>query len=159
MLTKKKYVYLQDSRGTLHWLDGSSRKDSQELFYPVDPPMYFKQSYENFQIPEIPITTIPTIKSLLAECNVGSLVSIQSAPPTSIEQKSEPVVQIESPVKRPVSLVLEPPEIPLVRTDALQYPPSEADDEDNENLLTVSSVTARPLIAKSRELVKKKYAS
>lgn len=29
---------------------------------------------------------------------------------------------------------------------------SEIDEDDNDNLLTVSSVTARPLIAKSREL-------
>lgn len=29
---------------------------------------------------------------------------------------------------------------------------NEIDEDDNDNLLTVSSVTARPLIAKSREL-------
>lgn len=34
---------------------------------------------------------------------------------------------------------------------------SEADEEDNENLLTVSSLTARPLIAKSHELRTTKY--
>lgn len=114
----------------------------------------------------MPITTIPTIKSLLAECNVGSLVSIQSAPPTTVASENHQnhhlhhheTNECESP-KRPVSMCMEP-EMPLIRTDALtHYPqqaPSEADEDDNENLLTVSSVTARPLIAKSREIVKKK---
>lgn len=35
---------------------------------------------------------------------------------------------------------------------------SEIDEDDNDNLLTVSSVTARPLIAKSRELRSSKWA-
>lgn len=122
----------------------------------------------SFRIPdidEIPIT-IPTIKSLLAECNVGSLHSIVSAPPAPIDNNySENIsimsVPIDSP-KRPVSMVLDEardlPVIPLVKTNALQYPPpsSEIDEDDNENLLTVSSVTARPLIAKSREIQRKK---
>lgn len=137
----------------MHWLDGSPGKDAfKEDFYRDS----FKNSTYSFKIPnidEIPIT-IPAIKSLLAECNVGSLNSIQSAPPNSIEQAAESIVS--SGMERPASLVLEP-EIPLVRTDALHFPPpSEIDDEDNENLLTVSSVTARPLIAKSREISKKK---
>lgn len=34
---------------------------------------------------------------------------------------------------------------------------SEIDEDDNDNLLTVSSVTARPLIAKSRELRRSKW--
>lgn len=35
-------------------------------------------------------------------------------------------------------------------------PPDTLEDEDNDNLLTISSLTARPLIAKSRELSKKR---
>lgn len=140
----------------MYWLDGSPRKDAfKEDFYGDS----LNHSTYSFKIPNIDgiSITIPAIKSLLAECNVGSLNSIQSAPPNSVEQASEAVAirAIESP-KRPASLVLEP-EMPLVRTDALHYPPpSEFDEEDNENLLTVSSVTARPLIAKSREITKKK---
>lgn len=125
-------------------------------------------SISSFRIPdldEIPIT-IPTIRSLLAECNVGSLHSIVSAPPASTDNNyaeniSVLSVPIDSP-KRPMSLMLDEardlPEIPLVKTNALQYPPpsSEIDEDDNENLLTVSSVTARPLIAKSREIQRKK---
>lgn len=71
------------------------------------------------------------------------------------------MLSVDSP-KRPVSLMLDEagdlPEIPLVKTNALHYPPpsSEIDEDDNENLLTVSSVTARPLIAKSREIQRKK---
>ena len=34
-------------------------------------------------------------------------------------------------------------------------PPETIEDEDNDNLLTISSLTARPLIAKSRELGKR----
>lgn len=126
-------------------------------------------SISSFRIPdidEIPIT-IPTIRSLLAECNVGSLHSIVSAPPAPLdnnnyaENVSVLSVPIDSP-KRPISLMLDEardlPEIPLVKTNALHYPPpsSEIDEDDNENLLTVSSVTARPLIAKSREIQRKK---
>lgn len=125
-------------------------------------------SISSFRIPDIddvPVT-IPTIKSLLAECNVGSLHSIVSAPPAPLENNyAENVsvlsVPIDSP-KRPISLLLDEardlPEIPLVKTNALHYPPpsSEIDEDDNENLLTVSSVTARPLIAKSREIQRKK---
>lgn len=140
----------------MHWTNGSTGENTfKEDFY-GDSFKHSTYSFKIHNIDEIPIT-IPAIKSLLAECNVGSLNSIQSAPPNSIEQtNNESVLSVIESPKRPASLVLEP-EIPLVRTDALHYPPpSEVDDEDNENLLTVSSVTARPLIAKSREISKKK---
>lgn len=143
----------------MYGFDGPPRKaeSKQEDFYSGS----FKESTQSFRIPdidEIPIS-IPAIRSILAECNVGSLHSIQSAPPASIEIFEN--VQIsgacESP-KRPTSMVLEA-EIPLIKTNALHHPgyaASEIDEDDNENLLTVSSVTARPLIAKSQEIQRKK---
>ncbi|XP_059611541.1 monocarboxylate transporter 13 [Phlebotomus argentipes] len=75
---------------------------------------------------------------LLGECN-GSLFSIHSAPPVAQGGTDSP--------RRPVSLAIDPQCLP-----AVALPASEPDEEDNENLLTVSSLTARPLIAKSREL-------
>ncbi|XP_055697556.1 monocarboxylate transporter 13 [Phlebotomus papatasi] len=75
---------------------------------------------------------------LLGECN-GSLFSIHSAPPVAQGGTDSP--------RRPVSLAIDPQCFPVVA-----LPTSEPDEEDNENLLTVSSLTARPLIAKSREL-------
>uniref|UniRef100_A0A1B0CJQ1 Major facilitator superfamily (MFS) profile domain-containing protein n=2 Tax=Lutzomyia longipalpis TaxID=7200 RepID=A0A1B0CJQ1_LUTLO len=75
---------------------------------------------------------------LLGECN-GSLFSIHSAPPVAQGGTDSP--------RRPISLAIDPKCLP-----AIAVPTSEPDEEDNENLLTVSSLTARPLIAKSREL-------
>lgn len=83
--------------------------------------------------------------ALLADYpGAGSLFSIHSAPPAAFSELGS--IRNESP-KRPVSLAIEP-----VKTNCLLHQQSEIDDEDNENLLTVSSLTARPLIAKSREL-------
>lgn len=59
---------------------------------------------------------------------------------------------LDSP-RRPISLALESQQNYSTKTiAAIPIPSSEVDEDDNENLLTVSSVTARPLIAKSREL-------
>lgn len=83
--------------------------------------------------------------ALLADYpEAGSLFSINSAPPAAFSELG--TIRNESP-KRPVSLAIEP-----VKTNCLLHQQSEIDDEDNENLLTISSLTARPLIAKSREL-------
>ncbi|KZC11903.1 PREDICTED: monocarboxylate transporter 12 [Dufourea novaeangliae] len=76
---------------------------------------------------------------------LGSLLSIHSAPVFDLSNGAP------SP-KRPASLA--------VQTTATSTPivpphlqsPETIEDEDNENLLTISSLTARPLIAKSREL-------
>ncbi|XP_075166865.1 monocarboxylic acid transporter silnoon [Haematobia irritans] len=57
--------------------------------------------------------------------------------------------------RRPVSLPIETPYCPASRTlhaSLLEHQISEIEEDDNENLLTVSSITARPLIAKSREI-------
>ncbi|XP_013105405.2 uncharacterized protein LOC106085634 [Stomoxys calcitrans] len=57
--------------------------------------------------------------------------------------------------RRPISLPIEAPYCPASRTlhaSLLEHQISEIEEDDNENLLTVSSITARPLIAKSREI-------
>lgn len=89
----------------------------------------------------------------------GSLFSIHSAPPVPRrEDSSSSPVTSHQPQSRPVSLAL-PNAMLTVQFAAVDMPianngvPSdEADDEENENLWTVSSLTARPLIAKSKEL-------
>lgn len=109
--------------------------------------------------------------ALATECHKGgSFFSIHSAPPLPLTDGrgglDTPPLQQQS---RPVSLALDPntmlsvqfapPVGALHASSALDMPvansgaPSEeADDEENENLWTVSSLTARPLIAKSKEL-------
>lgn len=56
--------------------------------------------------------------------------------------------------RRPASLAIDTPCCPArtLHSSFLQHLPSEIEEDDNENLLTVSSLTARPLIAKSREI-------
>lgn len=84
-----------------------------------------------------------------AATQLGSLFSIHSAP--VFDLSGGVAVGAPSP-KRPASLA--------VQTTATSTPivpphlqsPDTVEDEDNDNLLTISSLTARPLIAKSREL-------
>lgn len=55
--------------------------------------------------------------------------------------------------RRPLTLPIEPTlNARTLHASLLEHQISEIEEEDNENLLTVSSITARPLIAKSREL-------
>ncbi|KAH8280490.1 hypothetical protein KR018_008594 [Drosophila ironensis] len=58
-----------------------------------------------------------------------------------------------SPLRRPATLSLDTPCCPrTLHASLLEHQISELEEDDNENLLTVSSITARPLIAKSHEL-------
>ncbi|XP_044741742.1 monocarboxylate transporter 12 [Chrysoperla carnea] len=77
----------------------------------------------------------------------GSLFSIHSAPVIELNSDTDSL-------KRPSSLVIQ--EINSLSVDrgldSHTSPPETVEDEDNDNLLTISSLTARPLIAKSHEL-------
>ncbi|XP_012216301.1 monocarboxylate transporter 12 isoform X2 [Linepithema humile] len=81
---------------------------------------------------------------------LGSLFSIHSAP--VFDLSGSVAVGAPSP-KRPASLAVQTTatSTPIVPPH-LQSPEGTVEDEDNDNLLTISSLTARPLIAKSREL-------
>lgn len=98
----------------------------------------------------------------------GSLFSIHSAPPVPLTemvsnvQNSSSVgfeiggsgsgtIGIESP-RRPISLAIDMQYHSAKTISVFQHLPSEIEEDDNENMLTVSSLTARPLIAKSHEL-------
>lgn len=106
--------------------------------------------------------------NLFTEYNAaGSLFSIHSAPPVPLTDMAginnivnaplNGTCDIESP-RRPMSLALESQQSFSTKTiAAFPLPSSEIDEDDNENLLTVSSVTARPLIAKSREIRSSKW--
>lgn len=108
--------------------------------------------------------------SPFADCTTaGSLFSIHSAPPVPLAdlgtvQATNSLgfeIGCDSP-RRPISLAIDQQQQYLSnKTIAAfqQLQASEPDEEDNENLLTVSSLTARPLIAKSRELRTTKYES
>lgn len=108
-------------------------------------------------------SNIANYNTLFAEYNAaGSLFSIHSAPPVPLTEMAginnivnaphNGICDIESP-RRPISLALESQQNFSTKSMAtVPKPGSEIDEDDNENLLTVSSVTARPLIAKSREI-------
>lgn len=107
------------------------------------------------------------------ECHKdGSLFSIHSAPPVPLAENSASCMS--TPIRtnlqsRPVSLALDPNAMLTVQfsvppslsmpvaaahsSSAIEMPAQsdEADEEENENLWTLSSQTARPLIVKSKE--------
>ncbi|XP_017011040.1 monocarboxylate transporter 9 [Drosophila takahashii] len=106
------------------------------------------------------------------EC--GSLFSVVSAPPAPLPDIVVPTElgskHLESlglpaafrsgcsspnasPMRRPATLSLDTQCCPrTLHASLLEHHISELEEDDNENLLTVSSITARPLIAKSHEL-------
>lgn len=100
----------------------------------------------------------------LVDCNtVGSMFSIHSAPPVQLAelgnlQSTNSLLEFnisgtDSP-RRPASLAIDN-HLQYHSSGTIatfQHQHSEIEEDDNENLLTVSSLTARPLIAKSREL-------
>lgn len=115
-----------------------------------------------FNLSQTEQTAVATDIALFAEYNTaGSLFSVHSAPPLPHTDTVSGVQSngsiyggngAESPL-RPVSLAIDSQQNFSTKTiAAFPIPSSEIDEEDNENLLTVSSVTARPLIAKSREI-------
>lgn len=81
---------------------------------------------------------------------LGSLFSIHSAP---VFDLSGVASGVPSP-KRPASLAVQTTatSTPIVPPHLQSPEGTVLEDEDNDNLLTISSLTARPLIAKSREL-------
>ena len=81
---------------------------------------------------------------------LGSLFSIHSAP---VYDLSGVAAGAPSP-KRPGSLAVQATatSTPIVPPHLQSPEGTLLEDEDNDNLLTISSLTARPLIAKSREL-------
>ncbi|XP_076160926.1 monocarboxylic acid transporter silnoon isoform X2 [Ptiloglossa arizonensis] len=76
---------------------------------------------------------------------LGSLLSIHSAPVFDLS------TGVPSP-KRPASLAVQATATSTPIVPPHLQSPDTIEDEDNDNLLTISSLTARPLIAKSREL-------
>lgn len=76
---------------------------------------------------------------------LGSLLSIHSAPVFDLS------TGVPSP-KRPASLAVQATATSTPIVPPHLQSPETIEDEDNDNLLTISSLTARPLIAKSREL-------
>lgn len=81
--------------------------------------------------------------------SLGSLLSIHSAPVYELATSASPA--------RPASLVVQTANSTPVVPPHLS--PETIEDDDNDNLLTISSLTARPLIAKSREIrSSKKYS-
>ena len=166
-------VHSQDTRGSFHRSSGPAGTLSTE---------FDQKLSESFPEPFSPLDVSKTPSefclpneshpqsdlAIFTEFNAaGSLFSIHSAPPPVTDSGTVDNVQItnalgitlggqtigiDSP-RRPASLALDSQQSFSAKTiAAFPMPSSEIDDEDNENLLTVSSLTARPLIAKSREL-------
>ncbi|XP_015173575.1 PREDICTED: monocarboxylate transporter 12 isoform X1 [Polistes dominula] len=92
------------------------------------------------------VSTAVIDENMNQQNQLGSLLSIHSAPVFDLS------TGLPSPTMRPASLMVTTATSTPVVPPHLQSPPETIEDEDNENLLTISSLTARPLIAKSREL-------
>lgn len=85
----------------------------------------------------------------LAELDVKQMESLCLPSPS----RSRCCSPTPSPLRRPATLTLDAPCCPrTLHASLLEHQISELEEDDNENLLTVSSITARPLIAKSHEL-------
>lgn len=137
--------------------NGSNFNESSALSFQPSSEFDINQSGHN--------SIVADYNNLFTEYNAaGSLFSIHSAPPVPLTDMvgindivnaplNNGTGDIESPHCRPKSLALESQQSFSSKTiAAFPLPSSENDEDDNENLLTVSSVTARPLIAKSREI-------
>ncbi|KAJ6645481.1 Monocarboxylate transporter 12, partial [Pseudolycoriella hygida] len=149
----------KDSRGPLHRPYGTTgtSEHNTPARLPSDCPIQFDEA--------------ETIKATLVDCNTaGSMFSIHSAPPVPLADLGNlqsansllefDVIGKDSP-RRPASLAIDNNSMHYHSSKtiaAFQHQHSEIEEDDNENLLTVSSLTARPLIAKSRELRSSKLA-
>ncbi|KAH8324716.1 hypothetical protein KR074_009670 [Drosophila pseudoananassae] len=98
----------------------------------------------------MPSTNMPSHVNLpLAELDVKQMESLCLPSPS----RSRCCSPTPSPLRRPATLTLDTPCCPrTLHASLLEHQISELEEDDNENLLTVSSITARPLIAKSHEL-------
>lgn len=115
-----------------------------------------------------PSTPCPPVSLTEYPGQSGSLFSIHSAPPVASTYHGDypntedllgfgcagadpPTPLDDITTRRPSTLLIDNNQRKL-HSSLLERQISEIDEEDNENLLTLSSVTARPLIAKSREI-------
>lgn len=115
-----------------------------------------------------PSTPCPPVSLTEYPGQSGSLFSIHSAPPVASAYhgdyqntedllgfgcaEADPPTPLDDIItRRPSTLHIDNNQRKL-HSSLLERQISEIDEEDNENLLTLSSVTARPLIAKSREI-------
>ncbi|XP_034477335.1 uncharacterized protein LOC117783883 [Drosophila innubila] len=97
--------------------------------------------------PPAPLPTVPTVAVALAELDVKQMQAL------CVPSPSPCASSCVSPARRPATLSLDAPCCPrTLHASLLEHHISELEEDDNENLLTVSSITARPLIAKSHEL-------
>ncbi|KAH8297041.1 hypothetical protein KR044_003994, partial [Drosophila immigrans] len=93
--------------------------------------------------PPAPLPNVPAVVVPLAELDVKQMQALCVPSPSPCA----------SPARRPATLSLDTPCCPrTLHASLLEHQISELEEDDNENLLTVSSITARPLIAKSHEL-------
>lgn len=102
-----------------------------------------------------PPPTVPPDVALFNELNTaGSLFSIHSAPPVQLADSISTATEILAVSSDGNGLLQQNLSTKSVFLELIanNKRSSECDEDDNDNLLTVSSVTARPLIAKSHEL-------
>lgn len=93
--------------------------------------------------PPAPLPSVPVVAMALAQLDVKQMEALCVPTPSPCA----------SPALRPDTLSLDAPCCPrTLHASLLEHQISELEEDDNENLLTVSSITARPLIAKSHEL-------
>lgn len=100
------------------------------------------------------LTTVLPNVALFNELNAaGSLFSIHSAPPVQLADSINVASEIITVPGEANGLLQQNLSTKSVFLELIGNKRcSECEEDDNDNLLTVSSVTARPLIQKSREL-------
>uniref|UniRef100_A0A182NC87 Major facilitator superfamily (MFS) profile domain-containing protein n=1 Tax=Anopheles dirus TaxID=7168 RepID=A0A182NC87_9DIPT len=135
----------------------------------------FENSGSMFSIQSAPVVTartestnVPGVTSAVpaaAGCDSDGRAGVNAGGATLLDDFGAPpqtttgaaAVARNDTLLRPSSLALDTQYNSVKPHTAVEPQPStELDEDDNENLLTVSSLTARPLIAKSREIRSKK---
>ncbi|XP_034102933.1 uncharacterized protein LOC117567213 [Drosophila albomicans] len=102
--------------------------------------------------PPAPLPNVPAVVVPLAELDVKQMQAL-CVPSPSPTPCASPSTCTSPAARRPATLSLDTPCCPrTLHASLLEHQISELEEDDNENLLTVSSITARPLIAKSHEL-------
>lgn len=175
-------IILKDSRGSMHRSSGpagtfpttSAQPITADCQSPSQPSV--TTNVTRLECGPLQFVENECSNAFVVDCcaTVGSLSSVQSAPPVPLADLTAnngtlpnatnstrtglvnfEIGHPDSPSRRPISLALDSNGLSLSKSMSrplFNHQTSEADEEDNENLLTVSSLTARPLIAKSREL-------
>uniref|UniRef100_A0A1I8MLB9 Major facilitator superfamily (MFS) profile domain-containing protein n=1 Tax=Musca domestica TaxID=7370 RepID=A0A1I8MLB9_MUSDO len=133
------------------------QQSSGSLFSIVSAPPVPLADLENKQMDSLGVGLQPGFGLQMGGSAQNPFISTHSTVSIGDVAASAPGSATSTIPRRPASLPIETPYCPApasrtLHASLLEHQISEIEEDDNENLLTVSSITARPLIAKSREI-------